>query len=699
MEKKYFFGTASILVLIFCIYYLTFTKQKAYSMNYSLTEPHSMIPELFPKNPQDINDLVHWIKKQTTAEINNILAIPDNQRTFDNTVRRLDQAKAFNFSVPSSSIAVLAYVSNDEQIRNTAHQALISLEEYAIDTFEQNIDLYNAVKSYADTLVDDSSSLTQEQDYALRKILHNGQRNGLHLPEQQRTRIKKLKKELATLAVEFERNISTDQRSITATLEELQGLDADFIAQLKRTDNGLYILGTDYPTYFMVMQHADNQSVRKNLFRQFSNRAHPTNYELLQKIIAKRHDLATLLGFSSYAHYNIDTEMAESPERVITFLNSLIKKAAYKEKQEIEQLLQDLPPSITIAANKKINPWDKDYINAYYKKKHFDIDNREIANYFPMEHTVKALLSIYTSFFAIEFDQLPIQGLWDEQVRLIQVRTTDNTILGYLLLDLFPRPNKFTHACQMTVIPALKENATMKPSLAVVLANFPKPSDDKPSLLPLEDVRTFFHEFGHALHAILGSTELASCSGTNVKTDFVEMPSQMLEQWLWDPEILRKTSSHYKTGQSLPDQLIEKIIALKHFSTGSWLTRQLYFSSLSLYSFMPNNIESIDTMSKKLYERIRMHDLFDSEDHHTASFGHLMGYGAGYYGYLWALVFAHDLFAHIKKEGLLNPVIGTKYKEKILSKGGSDDPENLLESFLGRKPNERAFLKNMGFIN
>lgn len=229
-----------------------------------------------------------------------------------------------------------------------------------------------------------------------------------------------------------------------------------------------------------------------------------------------------------------------------------------------------------------------------------------------------------------------------------------------------------------------------------MIANFPKSTATKPSLLKRGDVQTFFHEFGHALHALLGRTHTASLAGTNVKRDFVEMPSQMLEEWLTDASILKELSCHYVTGKQLPDELIERILSLKHFDSGSFVQRQLMLSLLALELYKDGEHKDIYALYKELFNRTRHFVAYEPEDHMYASFGHLTGYGAKYYGYMWSKVFALDMFDEIKKQGLLNPVIGKKYVTEVLAKGGSQDPDEMLKNFLGREPNQKAFLRDLG---
>ena len=295
----------------------------------------------------------------------------------------------------------------------------------------------------------------------------------------------------------------------------------------------MYRLGTDYPTFIPVMENCTVESTRHALWKIFVNRAYPRNSVVLKEIIALRDELATLLGFASYAHFNLDDEMAKNPETVDRFLDEIIIKCQPKVKQEIDLLLASLPVGIRLTDDGKMLPWDVSFIKESYKKRYLDIDEQKIAEYFPLEHTLSQLLDIYEQFFSITFKPVQLSGLWHKDVTGIAVfDAAGKQLLGYLILDLFPRPYKYTHACEICIVKARNVQNVRFPAVAVVLANFSQPTATRPALLQRSAVRTFFHEFGHALHEVLGATQLASLAGTNVKRDFVEMPSQMLEEWL-----------------------------------------------------------------------------------------------------------------------------------------------------------------------
>jgi thimet oligopeptidase len=666
-------------------------------MNLNIQTPGN-VQALFPTSPEEIMEYAQCFMKKAQQELTAIINLKAEDRTFANTAYALDQIIALSdFAIFSHIVEVVEFVYPDPAMRDEAHKASIAMREFFVDEIGNNQELYCAFKAYAHggALTED---LRPDQRYFIQETLHNFKRTGLDLPTQELACIKTLKKELAALCAEFETTIATDNRTIQVRQEELAGLDSDFINQLKRTEDGNYILGTDYPTYFRVMDNCRVAQTRKKLFDLFMNRGYPANNTILKQLIAKRDELARKLNFASFAHLDIDSQMAKTPERVQNFLQGLAKKTAVKTDEEIALFKEHLPESVTLTAEGKFNPWDMAYTKNQFKKSQLQVDELAISEYFPMESTIQGLLAIYEKFLGVHFEQLSIPGFWHTDVQLIATyNKADHALLGYLLLDLHPRENKFSHAAHAGIIPATKKvDGTIYPEVALVMANFPRSTTTKPSLLKRDDVNTFFHEFGHAMHGLLGRTYLASQAGTSVKTDFVEMPSQMLEEWLWDRAILKQLSKHYITGESLSDEMITNILRLKHFDSGDGTQRQVYLALFSLALFAPGADKDPYAIQGDLYTRLRPHVQRYVDDHMYASFGHLPDYAAKYYGYLWSKVFALDMFAQIKQQGLLNPQAGARYRDLVIAQGGSKDPNEILYDFLGREPNDKAFFADLG---
>jgi len=663
-----------------------------------ITDAQSVVA-LFPKTPDEIHTRVDLYLAQAKEDLNTLIAHTNDQRTFANTAQFLDTIGGLsNISLTSNMIYTLKEVHPDAAIRDAAESAIQKIQAFWIDEVSNNKQLYNAFSAYAQGNAQ-NENLTPAQIYYLQESMKGFLRAGLDLPDNELAQLCSLKKELANLSMQFSTNIAKDESYITVTKEELNGLEDDFLSALPSMQENTYRLGIDYPTYFNVMENCTIENTRKRLHDAFTNRAYPENDAILKQIVAKRDEFAHKLGFASFAAYDLDEQMVKTVTRAESFLHDLLAQSDHKVKAEITQFLVALPDSVTLTVDGKIKPWDFAFAQAQYKKKHFDIDESKIAEYFPMAATIDGLFAIYKQFFGIDFEQVSVSGTWHEEVKLIALYSADRSILhGYIFLDLHPRPNKFSHAAHVSIVPAVYYEGKRIPAVSMVMANFPKPNGEKPSLLKRSDVSTFFHEFGHALHAMLGRTDLESHSGTNVKCDFVELPSQMLEEWLWDRDILKMVSKHYKTGESLPDSIIDKLLELKTFDTGNFVQRQAMLAIIALNYYKEGADKDLYALLKDAHLSCRPQFMWSPENHFYASWGHLTGYAAKYYGYLWSRVFAQDVFEEIKKHGLLSPVIGQRYIETIIGKGGSADPNELLRNFLGREPNNEAFLKDLGFI-
>lgn len=673
-------------------------KEKMLSEQISSVE---QVKQLFLKSPDEIREQADRYLKEAQQAIDAIITIPHAERTFANTAQALsDLCSRSNIAVKSNFFEMVEYVYPDKQMRDSAHEVVQKVEEFFVDNLSNNKKIYEAFKGYAEGNAK-TEQLRDDQQYYLDETMKGFKRAGLDLPDDELEKVKELKKKLQRLTQEFDRNIAADLKTITVSRNDLSGLGDDFIAQQKKADNGNYIVGVDYPTFFRVMKQCTVEGTRKKIYEAFSNRAYPENEQLLKEIIALRDKLARALGFESYSALNIDSQMAKTPQRVEAFLTDIYERAQVKADQELDALTKELPESVTLNGDGKVNVWDLAFLKNEYKKRHFAVDEEKVAEYFPMQKTVDALLDIYRQFMGVDFKEVPLSGVWHDDVRLIEVYNKNGSELyGYIFLDLHPRPHKYSHAAHAGLVPAIQlADGSRLPAASLVMANFTEPTKDKPSLLLREEVSTFFHEFGHALHAQLGATQLGSFAGTRVKTDFVEMPSQMLEEWLWDKDILKKVSSHYKTGEPLPDDLIKNIIALKRFDTGLFVTRQAFLAFLALDLYKSGTDKDPYRMSHALVERMLPRIHYGPEYRFYASFGHLTGYGAKYYGYLWSKVFALDLFDKIQQKGLLNGEIGEQYVRKILNKGGSADPNTLLRDFLGREPNKDAFIKDLGLAS
>jgi len=695
------FISISLFLIIFIIILLSILYTKTVAQQpQRIISPAAMdykqILILFSTKPGEIDTLATNALKKIENAI--ILMHENKNKTFENTILFFDYLDGLSDAgILANVFEVMALLHPDQKTREAALGAKLKIAGYSIEHITNNPVLYNAIVDCYQTIK--TTEITETRKYCIEKIIENFERSGIQLPEERRRKLNVLFQDSQKYQAELDQNISTMVTTVEVTKEALDGLSEDFVASLSKSPSDLYILTLDYPVYFTVMENCTNQETRKRMYRAFNNRGYPENDTILSELITTRTEIAQALGYKTYADYNIANQMAKSYTTVVHFLNDLLARLETKLTKEYEILEKEASElGISLSPDNKFYPWDIAFISNSYKKRNFNLDEVKIAEYFPLQHTVPALLELYESFFDITFEKItPEIPLYDQDVMLFRVREKNgNKALGHIILDLHPRPNKYSHAAHASLVPNVSfDDATSTDYISVVIANFPKETKTQPSLLKRDDVNTFFHELGHALHSLFGKTEISTFSGTHTKQDFVEMPSQMLEEWLYDKTVLKKISRHYKTGESLPNTTIEQILRSKNIFSAFSTCRQILLAFLSLtYYNTKEKVQLFETF-KNLQATLMPRIWFDSENHSYASFGHLGEYGARYYGYLYSKVFALDIFSVIKSHGLSNPAIGKKYCKTILAKGGSEDPEVMLIKFLGRKPSIQAFIDDL----
>lgn len=656
------------------------------------------IVALFPATKECINERIQQNIAQAESALKDIYAIDANERTFANTIAAYDKVVT-RFRIMQSVLETLTLVSPEEAIRTAAHKGHIVLQAFSINNFLLNPEIYKAVMHYKKRLEDKQfkarEALDKMQQYALDELIRDFEQAGLALPAATQEKLRELHKKLSEHELAFDAVLSDDQRAHEFSREQLKGWDDACLPLLKKTSKEMYVVGTDSATYAKMFSDCTSSSTRKTYYRLYMQRGYPENAKHLKALIAIRDEIAHLLGYASYAAFDIASLMAKNIENVETFIADVEARAKIKIKREMTLIEKDLPPGVHLAPSGKFYPWDMIYVLNYYKKKYLAIDEAEIAEYFPVEYALPAMLTLYEHFFNIHFKKID-EHVWHEDTLLYAVYQKGN-YRGALILDLYPRPHKYTKAATVGVVPAIKtKRGDYYPAVVVVIANFPRSLPGMPVLLKRNDMTTFFHECGHAMHHLLGDPEIGIFAGTNVKADFVEMPGILFEQWMWEPSVLKMVSRHYKTHKPLSDELIQKIQTLKNFDSGEDTLRQLAFAQASLEYFLPGAKKDCQKIWESIYERFRINVQFDPLNRGYCSFIHLTNYAAHYYGYLLSKVYALDLFDYIKKYGLTNPLIGERFNKEVLSKGGAEDPMQILTHFLGRKPNSDAFFKDLG---
>jgi thimet oligopeptidase len=477
---------------------------------------------------------------------------------------------------------------------------------------------------------------------------------------------------------------------------ELEGLPEDYVARLEKRD-GKYLITLDYPDFFPFMDNARRPEARKQLERLYNNRAAAANLPILAEVLRLRAEAASLLGYRSHAEYVLEERMAKAPRAVSAFLERLedeLRPLALEERRVLLELKRGEEGS---SSDGVLHAWDWRYYDNLLKKTRYAVDQEKVKEYFPEDLVTAGMLSVYETLLGVRFVLASSSGAWHPDVKLYEVfDAAGGPPLGRFYLDLYPREGKYKHAAAFPLIKARALDAGgYQAPVAAMVANFEKPTKDHPSLLKHKEVETYFHEFGHIMHGMLTKAKYGRFSGTSVARDFVEAPSQMLENWVWSRAVLPRLSGHYlDRSKKLPDELLEKLLAAKNADAGLVYLRQVFFASVDQRFHTAEDLPDTTAEYARLMEKISLIPMSPGT-HPEASFGHLMGYDAGYYGYLWSKVFAQDLFTRFERDPL-DPAIGRLYRETILEPGSGTDEAALLKKFLGRAPNDRAFLKNIG---
>jgi thimet oligopeptidase len=622
-----------------------------------------------------------------------IVATPSDARTFTNTFVALEAASDIVMQA-NGTYAFMAYVATDDTLRETAREWDEKLSKYAVQIGFRE-DLYAAVKEYAASA--EAAALAGEEHRLLEHTLRDYRRTGFDLPREQRQQVQQLMNRLVELGTEFRKAIDTWDDGIVVSRDELAGMPDQWIDALKRVEEGgekKYRVSLDYPEIMPFMDNADSGRWRRELFLKNQNKGGEDNIEVLQEAIRVRGDIARLLGYDSWAAYVLEKRMAKAPAAVDRFLADLDVRLELKAEADMARLAE-AKRDHTGDGNLEI--WDWWYYTNRLLKTEYAVDDFEVAKYFPLEACIEGLFLVTQELLGIRYQPAPDAPRWHDDVQAFDIYDVDGSAepFAQFYMDLYPRPNKFGHAAAFTLRGGrtLPGGAYQHPISAIV-ANFTRPTPDTPSLLRHTEVVTFFHEFGHILHQTLTRARYLEFSGTSTERDFVEAPSQMLEHWVWDPAVLARFSRHHATGQPLPGDLLDAMVRAKNLSSGIRERRQLFFARLD-YVLHSAGFDGDTTRAvADLYPLTGFP--YPPNTHFQSGFGHLFGYDAGYYGYLWSRVFGDDMFTRFEAAGLLDRDTGRDYREKILERGGTVDGDELVRSFLGREPNMDAFLKDIG---
>ena len=656
--------------------------------------------ESAPFDEIKIEHFIPAIQKSIEIALKEIDSITQQKEspTFENTIEKLENCGTL-IDRNTSLLFNLNSAETSEQLQKTAQEASPLLTQFQND-IRLNDTLFERIKFVYQN--EDRKKLTAEQNTLLEKEYKNFVRNGANLDNTSKEKLRVIDTQLAKLSLTFGEHVLADTQAFSLHIEkkeELIGLPPSVIEMAeeeanKRNKKG-WVFTLDYPSYVPFMTYSENRELRKKMSIAFGQRGfkdnEQNNNDIILELVKLRKERAQLLGYNSHAAFVLEERMAQSEQNVKTFLDELATKAKPAAEREWKAMEAFASEKLDL---EKLEKWDTAFVSEKLKQAQLDLNEQELKPYFPLNNVLHGLFEIVKKLYGIELRKNKEVSVYHKDVEVFEVHK-DNMPYALLYTDFFPRPGK-RNGAWMTSYRSQKKGK--RPHISIV-CNFSKPTHTEPSLLTFQEVTTLFHEFGHALHGILANTTYSSLSGTSVYWDFVELPSQIMENWCYQPEALKLYAKHFKTGEVIPHELIEKIKKAAHFQQGLQTLRQLSFGYLDL-SYHDKNADLIDDI--KRHEKNQIQHLQFTEDTAencmSTAFSHIFqgGYSAGYYSYKWAEVLDADAFELFLEKGIFEPLTAKSFLENILSKGGTEHPMTLYKRFRGKEPDPSALLRRAG---
>ena len=638
--------------------------------------------------------------KQQNEEIKAIVENPD-EPTFENTIVALDNSGEILARVSGVFFALTEADTNDEMMALEAKIAPM-LSEHSDNIF-LNQELYKRVAAVHAQEEAGKIQLTTEQHYLLDKYYKEFVRSGAGLDAQKQERLREINKQLSTLTIEFGNHVLADNNDYLLVVdkkEDLAGLPDAVIAGAAQEakahgKDGKWVFTLQESSRTPLLQYAQNRELRKNIYQAYTslgNRGNANdNKEVLKKVLALRLEKAQLMGFNNFAEYQLADNMAKNPKNALDLLYGLWEYSIKNAKAEAAELQEIMDRE---GKGEKLEAWDWWYYTEKLRKEKYNLEEEEIKPYFKLENVREGAFAVANKLYGITLTKLEGVPVYHPDVEVFEVKAADGSQLGIFYVDYFPRPGKSGGAWMSNY----REQQDGVRPLVCNVCSFTKPVGDTPSLLTIDEVETLFHEFGHALHGLLTQCQYKGTSGTNVVRDFVELPSQINEHWATEPEVLKMYAKHYKTGEVIPDSLIEKILNQKTFNQGFMTTELLAAAILDMNLHNLTDTEGLDVVA---YEKEAMDQLGLIPEiaprYRTTYFNHIIGgYAAGYYSYLWANVLDNDAFEAFKEHGIFDKQTADLFRQNVLEKGDSEDPMTLYKNFRGTEPQLDPMLKNRG---
>lgn len=651
----------------------------------------------FETTPEAVAATVDKTIADGNAALDGIGQLRPGEVNFINTIRELDD---MNYEVQTASdrLELIEQTSTNGAVRDAATDAIKKLSDWSVGT-DYREDVYAAVKAYAGT----QPRLEGEDKKLFDETLRDYRRAGLELPKDQRDEVEKLRKEETALETDFDDNVTKATKELKFTRAELEGVPEDFLSQqgIKTGDDEYTVKANITYHYIMIEDNARREETRRRMLVAQYNLARKDNIPLLQKILVHRDEIAHRLGYASYADYATEVRMVKNAATAINFLENLKTGLQPKYDAELDEFRQ-LKVKETGDPNARINIWDWRYFANELRKTKYNVDAEQLRNYFPMDRVKNGLFTIYQRIFGLKFQQVeaPYKWIGDLQLYTVSDAKTGEP-LGLFYLDLFPREGKYNHFAEFGITEGklLPDGRYQRPVCALV-CNFPPPQPDKPSLMSHDEVVTIFHEFGHAMHTILTRAKYSRFSGTSVPQDFVEAPSQMLENWAWDKKVLDSFAADYRDPtKKIPEDILDQLKASRLATMGTYYRRQLSFGLMDLAlhtQIHSTNADDVLPLSNEVLSDVSLPVPPDTA--FVAYFGHITGYGAGYYGYAWADAIAADMDTVFEDspDGHFDIKAGMRMRNEIYAMGDSRDINVSIEKFLGRPRSLEPFLKKIG---